>query len=722
MRTTFSCGLVWTLALFVPQPILAQNKRPMAVDDLFRFQRVADPQISPDGRQVVYTVTTVDLARNRTRTNLWLAPALEGAPRPLTTADKHDRHPRWSPDGKQILFESDRSGDSQLWLIDVNGGEARHLTSIATEASNGIWSHDGKWLAFVSAVYPEYSSKSFAESNDLNKKRIEEAAKNPVKARVFTKLFFRHWDQWVEDKRQHLFVMPAAGGEPKDVTPGDRDGYPTSDTFSIGDDFTFSPDNHYLVYTAPPAKDEAWSTNYDIQRVPITGGTSECLTAENRAADGAPGFSPDGKHMAYRAQKRAGFEADRWQLMVVDTDASGAFKGKPRSITENFDAWVGEFVWSGNDRVRFTAEVQTETPIFSFSISKPETNLRYQNRSYSLSGQTTGWVASEGGTHASLSIDREGKTSAYTVASLQGPAEVYVHRTLEPEDQTGRGVNNSAFNRSQANAKLYAELDLPRPETIDVPGAGGTAMQMWILKPPGFDPQKKWPMVYLVHGGPQGAWENGWSFRWNAEIWAAQGYIVALPNPRGSTGFGQKYVDEISGDWGGKCYLDLMAGLAHMEKQPYIDRERLAAAGASFGGYMMNWFQGHTTNFKTLITHCGVYNFDSMYATTEELWFDEWEHGGPPWGKNRHSYENHSPHRFAKDFKTPMLIIHNDRDFRVPVSEGLQLFTTLQRRGIPSRMINFPDEGHWVLKPANSAYWHKEVFDWLKKYVRPGGR
>jgi len=271
------------------------------------------------------------------------------------------------------------------------------------------------------------------------------------------------------------------------------------------------------------------------------------------------------------------------------------------------------------------------------------------------------------------------------------------------------------------NAKLLAGLQRSRPESVTVPGAGGTPMQMWILKPPGFDATKKWPLAFLVHGGPQGAWEDGWSYRWNPQAWAAQGYVVALPNPRGSTGFGQKYVDEISRDWGGKCYDDLMAGLAYLEKQPWIDPERMAGAGASFGGYMMNWFAVNTGKFKTLITHCGVWNFDSMYATTEELWFDEWEHGGPPW-LSRESYEKFSPHRFAKNFKTPMLIIHNDLDFRVPVAEGLQLFTTLQRLGVPSRFINFPDEGHWVSKPKNSEFWHKEVFAWLTKHVPPGGK
>jgi dipeptidyl aminopeptidase/acylaminoacyl peptidase len=318
----------------------------------------------------------------------------------------------------------------------------------------------------------------------------------------------------------------------------------------------------------------------------------------------------------------------------------------------------------------------------------------------------------------SLSVSRDGQRCAFALTRLNAPAAIYVVHLAA----SANGEKGVAICVANHNETLLTELKLPRPESITVPGAAGTPMQMWILKPPGFDAKKRWPLAFLVHGGPQGAWEDGWSFRWNAQAWAARGYVVALPNPRGSTGFGQQYVDDISGDWGGKCYDDLMAGLAYLEKQPWIDPDRMASAGASFGGYMMNWFQGNTTKFKTLITHCGVYNFESMYATTEELWFDEWEHGGPPWGKNRASYEKHSPHRLAKNFKTPMLIIHNDLDFRVPVSEGIQLFTTLQRLGIPSRCINFPDEGHWVLKPRNSRFWHNEVFAWLEKYVPPGGR
>jgi dipeptidyl aminopeptidase/acylaminoacyl peptidase len=700
----------------------ADGKRSMKIDDLFRFQRLADPQISPDGKQVAYVVTTVDLAANKSTAALWLAPTDKGEPRQLTNPGpgKKDRHPRWSPDGQRLLFESNRSGENQLWLIDLAGGEAQQLTSIATDASNAIWSPDGKTIAFVSAVWPEFSDKPYKESNELNKKRKEEREKGPVKAKVFTKLFFRHWDDYVDDKRQHLFVIPAPGAlgagsmaEPKDVTPGDRDAYPTSTTFSVGDDFTFSPDGKYLVFTAVPEREEAWSTNYDICRVPVqaeaSGGRKppECLTGDNKAADGAPRFSPDGKHLAYRAQKRAGSEADRWEILIVATDSGGTFQGKPKALSlGEWDLSVGEFTWAGNNLIAFTADYQGKTPVFIANTEKLGVGL--------------GLVEDKEGQCSAVTYSRDFRTVTFLMARMSHPPEVFTRVEEPPGRQTFQ-----LRNLSRANTKLLAELDLPRPESVSVEGAGGAPMQMWLLKPPGFDAKKKWPVIYLVHGGPQGAWEDGWSFRWNPELWAAQGYVVAMPNPRGSTGFGQKYVDDISGDWGGKCYEDLMKGAEYLEKLPYVDKERIASAGGSFGGYMMNWFAVNTNKFKCLVTHCSVWNFESMYATTEELWFDEWEHGGPPWGPNRKSYEKHSPHRLAGNlakFKTPMLVIHNDLDFRCPIGQGHELFTTLQRLGVPSRMVNFPDEGHWVLKPANSKYWHEEVFAWLAKYCPPGGK
>jgi dipeptidyl aminopeptidase/acylaminoacyl peptidase len=695
-------SLVCIIVLCLPAVNAAADKRPMEVKDLFAFQRVADPQISPDGKRVAYQITTVDLAGNKTSTNLWVvATDPSSAPRRLTTSAKSDRHPRWSPDGSKILFESNRSGETQLWVIDVGGGEARQLTTVSTGASNAIWSPDGKAIAFVSAVFPEFSEKPFAESDKLNKQRLEETEKGPVKAKVFTRLFFRHWDEYVADKRQHLFVMSADGGEPRDVTPGDRDAYPTSTTFSVGDDFTFSPDGSHLVFTAVPAEAEAWSTNHDLCRVAIDNRSVEweTLTKHNPAADASPRFSPDGKRLAWRAQKKAGYEADKWDILVADCRPDGTLAGRPRNITTGFDRSADEFVWAGDLEMTYAADNAGKKSLILTPLTG-EVGKEYS-------------VLSLDGASSSISVAGDGRTYAFTNVRMDRPAEVFVvtRGTGPPTDV------------SHANDALLAELDRPRPESVDVEVEGGK-MQMWVLKPPGFDPAKKWPVAYLVHGGPQGAWEDGWSYRWNPELWAAQGYVVALPNPRGSTGFGQKFVDEISGDWGGKCYRDLMAGVDYLEKLPYVDKDRIGAAGASFGGYMMDWFAVNTGRFKTLITHCSVWNFESMWGTTDELWFDEYEHGGLPWEKPG-SYAEFSPHKKAANlgkFKTPMLVIHNDLDFRCPIGQGHELFTALQRQKVPSRFVNFPDEGHWVLKPKNSEFWHKEVFAWLKKYCPPGGK
>jgi dipeptidyl aminopeptidase/acylaminoacyl peptidase len=706
--------------LFLPTVAIAADKRPMKLDDLFAFKRVSDPQISPDGKLVAYVVGEVDKEANKIPSSIWLA-GTDGKsePKRLTNAaGKKDKHPRWSPDGKQILFESNRSDNSQLWLIGLDGGEARQLTTISSEASDAIWSRDGKQIAFVSAVYPEYSEKPFKESDALNKKRKEEIEKNPVKAKVHTKLFYRHWDSYVEDKREHLFVMAfneGKGGEPKDVTPGDRDAFPTSDTFSTGDNFTFSPDGKYLVFTAVPEKDEAWSTNYDICRVPVTGGTKkwECLTKDNKAADSGPVFSADGKKLAYRAQKRAGFEADKWNVLVVDSDSGGAFKGEPKSVTDGESESIVEFVWGRKDkRILYIIDKDGATELVDRLVEK-EGN----DDPIVFNG-----IVFTGGQFRSVTYCPANAKVAYSRAYLHQPPEVGVGQLYDGGSSI-EGGQKTFQTVSNVNSKLLTDLDLPLAESVKIKVAGAE-MQMWILKPPGFDPKKKWPLVFLVHGGPQGAWEDGWSYRWNAELWAAQGYVVALPNPRGSTGFGQTYMEEISGDWGGKCYDDLMAGLAYMRKQKYINTSRMATAGASFGGYMMNWFAVNNDDFRCIISHCGVWNFESMYATTDEVWFDEWEHGGPPWGGKRESYEKFSPHKKAQNlgkFKTPMLLIQNDLDYRCPVSQGQELFTSLQRQGVPSKFINFPDEGHWVLKPKNSEYWHKEVFGWLTKHCPPGG-
>ena len=669
---------------------LTATARSLEIEDLFRCARVEDPQVSPDGRSVVYVVTRVDREGNRLDSDLWLVSLDGGEPRQLTRSPKHDRHPRWSPDGRWLVFESNRGGTFQLYTLPTDGGEARPLTTLATEASQPVWSPDGAHIAFVSAVWPEFSDRPFAESDKLNRERMAEREQSPVKARVFTQLLYRHWDSWVEGKRQHLFVVPvrhgAAVGDPRDVTPGDRDAVPTSSTFSAGDDFAFSPDGQELAYTATPTptREEAWSTNHDLYVVHLATGERRQLTV-NLAADGFPRYSPDGKYLAYRAQERAGFEADRWQLWLLHRAT-----GERRSLTAGFDASVEAFVWAPDSRaLYFEAEEQGTRPLWRVELANAAVKR-----------------VVAGGVNGGVQVTPDGRSLVLTRASLSRPAEVLVAELGTGSLRALTGVNDA----------IVREWCVQAPESVWYGGAGGTPIQMWVVKPPGFEAGNQYPLVFMVHGGPQGAWLDGWSYRWNPQLWAAQGYVVALPNPRGSTGFGQRFVDEISGDWGGKCYEDLMAGVSWLERQPYVKADRMAAAGASFGGYMVNWFLGQTDRFRCLVSHCGVYNFVNMYGATDELWFDEWDHG-IPWVNP--DFERWSPHRQAGRFQTPTLVIHGELDFRIPVTEGMNLFATLQRRGVPSKFLYFPDEGHWVNKPRNSEFWHQTVFAWLAEYLHP---
>jgi len=680
--------------------------RPMQLEDLFRYDRLADPQLHPDGNSLVYQVTRFsDPAKNTKATQLWLAPVDGGEARQLTYSGKSDAHPRWSPDGTRILFESNRDGTSQLYILDLqSGGEPRRVTNIATGAGNGTWSPDGKRIAFVSAVNAAFSQLPFEESNAKNRVESEAAEANPVKAKTFTRLFYRHWDSYVEDKRQHIFVIDADGKNCRDVTPGDRDAYPTSTTFSASQDFCFTPDGKSLIVTAVPETGESWATNYELCRIEIDQPSTQwkSLTAANSAADGLPRFSPSGKRFAYRAQAKPGYEADKWNLLVVDCKPDGSWSGTPVSLTDGLDRSLGDFVWIDDNILVFTTEEQGASAVYQVAVGgKPaKVAIDFGDGRF---GQLT-------------ALDNHNSMLAVARATLNRPVEIFTVSLTAPM------LAKQATHHNDALAKEIVEV---RPESVLVPVEGSVPMQMWILKPPGFDPSKKWPVAYLIHGGPQGAWEDGWSFRWNPQLWAAQGYVVVLPNPRGSTGFGQSFCDEISGDWGGKCYRDLVAGLAAVKKLPYVDTQRIGSAGASFGGYMQDWFAVNeiSKDLRCLISHCSVYNFESMWGTTDELWFDEYEHGGLPWeipGK----YREFSPHTLAGNlgkYKTPMLVIHNDLDFRCPIGQGHELFQALQRQGVPSRFVNFPDEGHWVSKAHNSMYWHREVFAWMTKYCPPGG-
>jgi dipeptidyl aminopeptidase/acylaminoacyl peptidase len=661
----------------------------MTFDDLMAVHRISDPKVSPDGRRMVWVRADVDKAENKVAANLWISAADGSDAHPLTTGAKQSRHPTWSPDGKWIAFESNREGEFQIFAIRSDGGEARKWTSIATEASDPVWSPDGRHLAFLSEVWPEFSGKPFADADKANKDKLQAREKSKVKARIYDQLLFRHWNAWSEGRRKHLFVVTVENGEvvgsPTDLTPGDRDAVPNSTTFAAGDEFAFTPDGEEIIHTATPqpANREAWDTNHDLWSVNLRTGQRRQLTTQP-AADGCPRPSPDGKWIAYRAQSRPGFEADRWQLWLMERAT-----GRTRSLTASFDRSVDDITWAPDSR-SLVIEAQEKGARLLWAIDLDGGGPR---------------PLFQGGSTGEASVAAGGRSVVFTRSSLRNPAEVWRVPLSggDPEQLTHQ------------NDALLKGLDRPEPESVEVTGAGGTQVQMWILKPPGFDPAKRYPLVFWVHGGPQSAFLDAWSFRWNAEVWASQGYVIAMPNPRGSTGFGQQFTDEISHDWGGRVFDDLMASLAHVEKLPYVDAARMAAAGASYGGYMMNWFQGHTDKFKTLVTHCGVYEFSTMYGATEELWFDEWEHG-IPWKEA--DFDKFSPHRFADKFRTPNLIIHNELDFRVPLHQGLSVFTTLQRKGIPSRLLIFPDEGHWVLKPQNSELWHQTIFDWLASYLK----
>jgi dipeptidyl aminopeptidase/acylaminoacyl peptidase len=673
-------------------------RHPMGVADLLSLHRLSDPQISPDGKWVLYTIADVVEGENRTNSDVWIIAADgSGQARALTNSPRHDRHARWSPDGKWIAFESMREGTSQIFLLPIDGGEPRKLTTLSTGASQPIWSPDGKSIAFVSAVFPEFSNRPSAESDKLNREKQDARDAGKVKARLIDKLLYRHWDEWVEDKRQHLFVVHvtptgAADGDPRDVTPGENDAVPTSSTFSAGDEYAFSADSQELAYCAPPLpiREQAWSTNHDIWTVNLTTGERRNLTAANLAADGLPRYSPDGKYLAYRAQSRAGFEADKWDLWVLDRAT-----GQKRKLVLDQDLSVDFFTWAPSGKQIYFEALKAEmAPIWRLDVEKG-----------GAAPLNTGKVASE------VDVAANGSFLVWTDQSMAKPPEVV---RFDLGDVAPKNPPRLA-PLTHANDGQLAKVEMGAYESVRVNGAGGTPVQMWILKPPGFDAAKKYPLVFWVHGGPQTAYRDAWSTRWNPQVWAAQGYVIAMPNPRGSVGFGQKFTDEISRDWGGKVFEDLMACLGYLEKQPYVDSTRMAAAGASYGGYMMNWFEGHVDKFRCLVNHDGVYNFDSMYGTTEELWFEDYEHG-QPWADP--DFDKFSPHKFAANFKTPMLIIHNDLDFRVPVSEGLQVFTLLQRKGVPSKLLMFPDEGHWVLKPQNSELWHKTIFEWLGEYLK----
>jgi dipeptidyl aminopeptidase/acylaminoacyl peptidase len=599
----------------------------------------------------------------------------------MTSGEKRDSDPRFSPDGRRLAFLSNRGGSSQIWVLDLSGGDPVQATSFPTEVNGFSWSPDGKWFVVSSDVFPDCSDTACLD------KALKDRAASKTKARIAERLFYRRWDTWKDGTRTHLWRLPtrpdASGSSPAvDLTPGDRDAPP----FAVGGgtDWDVSPDGAELVYASNPDEDEALSTNADLFLVPMGGGVAaRNVTASNPAFDGSPRYSPDGRWIAYRAQKRPGFEADRFRLMLYERAT-----GRVRGLTETFDFWVEDFRWTPDSKsIVYAAEVRGRAMLYRVPAAGGD--------------PVPIWA---GGGVAGLEIS--GSRVVYSTSTLSRAPEIWT---------IGLSGRPAAAPITRVNDALFAELALGEVSERFTPASDGAQLQAWVVKPPFFDPSRKYPAVFFIHGGPQGAWMDSWSYRWNPQIWAAYGYVVYAANPRGSTGFGQAFLDAISGDWAGLVYDDLMRQADDLAALPYVDRTKIGAAGASYGGYMVNWIAGHTDRFAALVSHDGTFDLASKALETEELWFPKWEFKGWPW--NSDQYVKWNPMQSAGNFKTPTLVITNERDYRVPFGQGLQMFTALQVQNVPSKLLMFPDEGHWVLKPGNSALWHNVVMDWLHRYL-----
>ncbi len=750
LHSSVCCGgafmrrLLLSIQLFIlAVPVFGQVKHPFTFEDMMKLKRVGEPEVSPDGKWVIFSVVDVDLEANTKTPHIWIVPlgttkgseANPSSPVGMTgereiISDQDADRPRWAPDGKRFAFLSTKEGGSQVWIADFDGASGRvtgvqKLTSISTEAGGELWSPDGETILFTSDVYPECNAVP-ADVSECNAKKLKEAENSKVKAQIFTHLLYRHWNAYKEGKRTHIFVVKApdipgpgvhGGGFisdyiARDLTPGDYD----APVFSLGgqDDYAFSPDGQEICYASNHDKNPAASTNNDLWIVPVTGGTAKNITADNPASDTSPLYSPDGRYIAYRAQRRPGYESDRFRLMLYDRKS-----GDKKNLTSEFDAWVGTFTWSRDSKsVYITMENMGYSPVLRMDIEHPH---KFIENPFPKNGQVADFSLSPTVTpfDDDLTVSPDGRTIYFTRMSIRRPTEIFSEELRDVSDSGPQDKQLTHFNDA-----LLSQIQMRPLEPFAFTGAHSDKVEGFLVKPPNFDASKKYPVKFLIHGGPQGAWGDDWSYRWNPELFASPtssqpaGYVVIMINFHGSTGYGQKFIDAINGDWGGAPFEDLMKGLDYAEEHyPFIDKNRECALGASYGGYMINWILGHTDRFKCLVSHDGMFNAESAWGSTEELWFNNWEFKGTPYD-NRAMYEKWSPHQYAKNFKTPTLVVHGQRDYRLDVSEGFQLFTTLQMEGVPSEMLYFPDEGHWVLKPQNSRLWYKTVNEWVDRWTK----
>ncbi len=677
MNRTLPVGLALAALLVLPLDGVAQQGRPLRFEDFIAFPVPGDPQIAPNGRSVAYTVTEYSLEENRGTTRIWLAGLDGGEPRALTGGPGSDSQPRWSPDGSRLAFVSTRGGAPQIWILPVAGGEAHQATHLDTGASSPVWSPDGRTIYFVSDLHwPTPSTLDALEGS------------YETDALIWDHLLYRHWNEWRAGIRTHLFAVPAEGGEAKDLTPWDED-VPTNTLPGYGD-VALAPDGSEIAFVMNPDSVVARSTNNDVFVMGPDGTGRRALTT-NPGNQNTPTYSPDGRYLAYRSQPTAVFEADRTHLMLLDRQS-----GRTEDLTAEWPLSVGEIVWTPDSRAIY-ATVEERGRVGIYRIDVP-------------GGARTRVVYD--GTVGSVSLGPGGRMLAFVSSTANRPHEVF--------SAGSDGSNVRAL--THLGDQVVAGLDMKPAEDFAFVGAEGDSVHGFLIKPPGFDPSRKYPLVYLIHGGPQGAWEDQWHARWNYQMFSAPGYVVAAVNFHGSTGYGQAFTNSISQHWGDRPYEDLMKGLdVLLQRYPFIDGDRVGAAGASYGGYMIYWIEGNTDRFKVLVDHDGVFNTVSMYGSTEELWFPLHEFGGPPYGTQRDLYEKWSPLNHVENWKTPMLVVHSQHDYRLDLSQGLQAFTALQQMGVPSRFLYFPDEFHFVTKPRNRRLWWATVLDWLGSYLQPAG-
>lgn len=669
MKKQFLIFLCFTTILFA-------QKKPFAIEDLYKLKSISAPVLSPDGKRILFTVTESMLKEGKTNSEIYLMNIDGSNQRKLTSNSAADYSPQWMPDGKSLLFLSTRKNGAQAWKLPLDGGEPEQITDISTGVGNVVIAPDGKGFIFSTEVYPE-----FGADDAMNKKTNEKKEKGSIQAYMADRLLYRHWTSWQEGKRTHTFYFDMDTKKYVDLTPGDYD----APGFGMGH-AVISPEGTEVCFTSNHDLYEAESTNKDLFIVPINGGEAKNITKANLAYDDEPVYSPDKKYIAFKMQTLPTFEADLFRLAIYDRAT-----GKIEMITEGrFDNWVSDYRWAPDSRsIYFTAPVQGNVPLYNIDLKTKKITPVLNAKSIDA-----------------FEIAPDGKSIVYTRRSVGEPVEMW-------RAQIDKGVAKNPVRLTTFNKPVEDAVDIRPAEEMWIQSPTGKKIHTFIVKPHGFDSNKKYPLILNVHGGPQSQWAD--AFRGDWQVYPGSGYIVAFPNPHGSTGYGQEFTAAISKDWGGKVYEDVMAVADSLSKVPFVDADRMGAMGWSYGGYMMMWLQGHTTKFKAIAAMMGVYNLKAMHGTTEELWFPEWDLGGVPWESDH--YQKWSPNNFVKNFKTPCLVITGEKDYRVSYNQSLEFFTDLQRMRVPSRLIVFPNDGHWPSNVKSMPLYYNAHLDWFHKYL-----